>query len=52
MIVVIENCIINGQEHVRMATRVRMCNSVNFETGENLLPVLIVVTHTALGALT
>ena len=48
----IENCINSGQERIRMATRVRTCNSVKFETGENLLPVLIVVTHTTLGALT
>ena len=33
------------QEHIRMVARVRACNSVKFETGRNLPPVVKIVTR-------
>ena len=30
-----------SQEHIRMVSTVRVCNTVKFETGQNLPPVLI-----------
>ena len=35
------------QKRIRMAARIRVCNSVKFETSRNLLQVLKIVTHTA-----
>ena len=42
-----------GQERIRMgqwATRVRVCNYVKIETGQNFPPVLKIVTQTAQAA--